>query len=182
MEKLKGQELHLRALATLPSGIAWECWQVGGPQTDAEREYFAKVRGLATRLGVSRRVRWLGERTDVRRLLSAADIYCQPNLTPDAFGITFVEALYAGLPVVTTAMGGAMEIIDESCGMLVPPDETGQLARALEGLLRDPARRARLAAAARARAAEISDPAKQLQRLHRELERVAAQRTASDKC
>jgi glycosyltransferase involved in cell wall biosynthesis len=174
MEKLKGHELHLRALSMLGPGTRWECWQVGGPQTATEQHYFAGLRGLATELGLSQRVRWLGERTDVRRLLGAADIYCQPNLTPDAFGITFVEALYAGLPVVTTAMGGAMEIVNESCGILAKPGDPAALAGALGQLLGNPARRARLAAAAPARAAAISDPATQLRRLGRTLERVVA--------
>ena len=66
-------------------------------------------------------MRWLGQRRDVPELLAAADIYCQPNVGAEPFGIVFVEALYTGLPVVTTALGGALEIIDASCGVLVPP-------------------------------------------------------------
>lgn len=46
-------------------------------------------------------------------------------------GITFVEALYAGLPVVTTAIGGAMEVVNESCGMLVQAGDSGALTDAL---------------------------------------------------
>jgi glycosyltransferase involved in cell wall biosynthesis len=49
-------------------------------------------------------------RSDVARLLAAADIHCQPNIGPEPFGITFIEALYAGLPLVTTSIGGAIEM------------------------------------------------------------------------
>ena len=57
------------------------------------------------------------QRDDVPRLLAAADIFCQPNLGPEPFGIGFVEALSAGLPVITTATGGALEIVDGDCGI-----------------------------------------------------------------
>ena len=49
------------------------------------------------------------------RLLAAADVFCQPNSGPEPFGIVFVEALYAGLPVIATAIGGAQEIVDAAC-------------------------------------------------------------------
>jgi hypothetical protein len=69
--------------------------------------------------GVADRVRFIGERSDVGRLLAAASVHCQANLRPEPFGIALVEALAVGLPVVTVAMGGALEIVDESCGMLI---------------------------------------------------------------
>ncbi len=72
-----------------------------------------------------------------RRLLAAADIHCQPNTGPEPFGITFIEALYAGLPVVTTSIGGALEIVDGSCGMLVEPNDPAALAGALRRLIED---------------------------------------------
>jgi len=56
-----------------------------------------------------RRVRFVGERLDVARILAAADIFCQPNIEAEPFGIVFIEALYAGLPVVASASGGALE-------------------------------------------------------------------------
>ncbi len=47
----------------------------------------------------------------VPALLQAADVHCQPNTAPEPFGLAFVEALYAGLPVVTMDMGGAAEVL-----------------------------------------------------------------------
>ena len=49
------------------------------------------------------------------------------------------EYLLAGLPVVTTALGGALEIVDESCGLLVPPGDTGKLQEGLRRLIGEPA-------------------------------------------
>ena len=75
------------------------------------------------------RVRFLGQRSDIPDVLGAADIHCQPNVDPEPFGVAFVEALHAGLPVVTTAIGAAPEVVDATCGVLVPKD-AGALAGA----------------------------------------------------
>jgi len=101
----------------------------------------------------------------VRRLLAAADIHCQPNRDPEPFGNAFIEALHAGLPVVSTRMGGAAEIVTEACGVLVEPADAEGLAGALGRLVADPDARARLGAAGPSRAAELCDPARMLRRL-----------------
>jgi glycosyltransferase involved in cell wall biosynthesis len=98
----------------------------------------------------------------VRDVLSAADIFCQPNASPEPFGIVLVEALAAGLTVVAAASGGAREVVDESCGELVPPGEPRALARVLRALVADAGRRGRLGGCGPARAAALCDPARQL--------------------
>lgn len=160
-EAWKGHEMLLDALAQLRDVPRWVWWQVGGPQRAFEIAYLQSLRERADQLGIIDRVRFVGERTDVPRLLAAADIHCQANLRPEPFGIVFVEALAAGLPVVTMAMGGATEIVDETCGLLVPPGDTATLAGALRLLIDDPSLRARLAAGASARARQISGSVRQ---------------------
>ena len=185
MEEWKGHRLHLNALARLADvqggahgasggfgGSGWTCWIVGGAQRPKETGYLEDLRAQAAALGIGPRVKFVGQRGDVARLLAAADIYCQPNTGPEPFGITFVEALYAALPVVTTALGGALEIVDESCGILVAPDDPTALTAALDRLIEDPQLRARLGAAGPARAAAICEPRAQLQALTRALTRL----------
>lgn len=165
LEPYKGHLLHLEALGILRDVPGWICWQVGGAQRPHEARYMEELVRAADRLGVAERVRFLGQRSDVPRLLAGADIHCQPNVSPEPFGIAFVEALYAGLPVVTTPIGGAKEIVNGSCGILVRPGDAGALADALGSLIQDPALRSRLAGAGPARARTVSDPAAQLARL-----------------
>jgi glycosyltransferase involved in cell wall biosynthesis len=165
MEALKGHAVVLDALGLLRDLPDWTWWIVGGAQRPKEAAYLGTLVASARRLGIADRLRWLGERQDVRRLLAAADVHCQANITPESFGITYVEALAAGLPVVTSRFGGAMEIVDESCGVLVPPGDSNALAAALERLIVDRPLRAKLAAAAPARARTLSDPATQMFRL-----------------
>jgi glycosyltransferase involved in cell wall biosynthesis len=173
MEGGKGHELLLLALATLRELPSWVAWIVGGAQRPQELYYLNSLKKAAATLGIADRVMFLGQRLDVPRILAAADIHCQPNTGPDSFGITFVEALYAGIPVVTTAMGGAQEIVDDSCGILVPPNDPQALAASLRQLIQDSALRRRLGAAGPARARHLCNPAAQLQKLHRALGSVS---------
>ena len=172
MEVWKGHALHLEALGMLRDLPGWVCWQVGGAQRPHEGQYVEKLKNAAARLGILDRVHFLGERSDVPRLLAAADVYCQPNTGPEPFGIIFIEALFARLPVVTTSIGSAKEIINGSGGLLVPPDDAYRLAGSLRKLILDSTFRAHLGAAGPARARTLCDPATQMGRLSELLERV----------
>jgi glycosyltransferase involved in cell wall biosynthesis len=157
MEPLKGHAVLLSALSRLRQARRWICWIAGGAQQPSEEHY---VRGLEVeidRLGLSPHVRLLGERADVSALLAAADIYCQPNDGPDAFGLSFVEALVSGLPVVSTRLGAVGEIVDGSCSLLVAPHSPPDVAAALQSLLDDDARRIAMSRAARNRGALFTD-------------------------
>jgi glycosyltransferase involved in cell wall biosynthesis len=168
MEAGKGHDLHLAALERLKNlDIPWICWMVGGAQRPEEQEYARQLQQAAAGLGLAERVKFLGERTDVRQLLAAADIFCQPNKSPDSFGIVFIEALWAGRPVVTSAMGGALEIIDESCGLLVEPGNIAGLAESLERLIESVELRSRLGREGAARAKRLCDPAAQMEKLRK---------------
>ena len=159
-ERWKGHPELLRALSTLQGN--WMLWIAGGPQRPQEQEYELELRQMSAAPGLGDRVRFLGERTDVPNLLAAADIHCQPNSAPEPFGLAFVEALYMGLPVVTSDAGGAREIVTPQCGVLVPPGDPAALCEALAGLILSRERRAALGAAGPARARELCDPARQV--------------------
>jgi glycosyltransferase involved in cell wall biosynthesis len=165
LEPWKGHELLLDALDALSGIGGWECWIVGGPQRPCEEQYLLTLKRKASAGGIAGRLRFLGQRSDVPNLLAAADIHCQPNLASEPFGITFVEALYAGLPVVTTAQGGALEILDSTCGMLTRPRDVGALGRALHELIVEPGKRCSLGGAGPARARALCEPGAALERL-----------------
>ncbi len=158
MQAWKGHRLLLAALAELRSVPGWICWIAGGAQRAAEMAYERELRAEIARLGLEERVLLLGHRSDVPALMGAADIFCQPNLGPETgSGSCSVEALAAGLPTVTTAMGGPAEIVDDSCGRLVKP-EPGAVATALAGLIASDKDRAELSRHGPARARELCDP------------------------
>ena len=158
MEAWKGHRELLASLGTMADNPHWHCWIVGGPQRPHEAEYFNSLVQLARTLRIGSRVQFCGQRSDVRALLAAADLYCQPNIAPEPFGISFVEAMSCGLPVVSTAFGGALEIVDDSCGILIPPDDTAGLTHALTVLVADKKLRDQLGCAGSIRATTICDP------------------------
>jgi glycosyltransferase involved in cell wall biosynthesis len=176
MEAWKGHALHLEALSLLKDLPGWVCWQVGGAQKPGEEKYLQELNAMAANLGIGERVHFLGQRSDVGKLLAAADIFCQPNTSPEPFGIAFIEALHARLPVVSTAFGGAREIVDDSCGVLSPPNDARALSEALRRLIQERALLERLGAAGPTRALALCDPSAQMTRFHEALNRVIPQR------
>src|SRR6266403_763093 len=174
LEPLKGHDFHLEALGMLKEmAPRWQCWIIGGVQRPQEATYLRALQRKAADLGIAKSVTFLGERADVAALLRAADIQCQPNARPDAFGIAFVEGLAAGLPVVTTALGGALEVLDDSCGFLVRPGDPRALASVLRRLIAVLTLRATVGAAGPARARRLCDPATQMNRLDSVLASIA---------
>lgn len=171
LEAGKGHAQLIAALAALDAPL-WEAWVIGGVQQPAEQTYLESMQRLAADAGVAARIRFLGQRDDVQGLLQAADLYCQPNRDPDSFGLSFVEALAASLPVITTRMGGAPEIVDSACGVLVEPGSIVELTAALRRLVSNPAERRRMAEAGRLRASEFCDLPQSLARLAGELARL----------
>lgn len=165
MEAWKGHRTLIEALSHLRGDTRWHCWIAGGAQRPAESAYVEELKALIASRGLGARIQLLGERADAGRLLAAADLYCQPNDGPEPFGLSFVEALGAGLPVVATRLGALPEIVDESCGTLVAPHAPADVAAALGALVGDSARRLRLAEGARARAALLGDVARRTESL-----------------
>lgn len=170
MEPMKGHLLHVEALGRLREVPGWTFWMVGGAQRESEVRYLETLRRLANELQISDRVRFTGERSDVSRLLAAADIYCQPNISNEGLPISFTEAFHAGLPVVTTRIGGFWETVDESSGRLVEPGNPDDLAKTLKTLIQNAGLRSELGRCGNLRAKEMFDPQSQMQKLCSALE------------
>ncbi|MBC7784022.1 MAG: glycosyltransferase family 4 protein [Burkholderiales bacterium] len=117
----------------------------------------AMLVALAAELGVTNRVKFFGpaNREQAVQLFSGATVVATPS-RQEAMGIVNLEAMASGVALVSTRVGGIPEIvIDGKTGLLVEPGSSDQLADALARLLADPALRASLADAGRARAAEF---------------------------
>jgi glycosyltransferase involved in cell wall biosynthesis len=109
---------------------------------------------LASRLGLSERVHFLGFRKDIADLMRAADFFVFPSRY-EACSLVLLEAMASGLPIVTAQTAGGAELVDNECGVVLDdPDNTNQLATTLHELAHDPARRNRMSNHARSRALE----------------------------
>jgi glycosyltransferase involved in cell wall biosynthesis len=108
------------------------------------------LRALARDAGVCESVRFLGHRDDARSWLAGCDVYANSSIS-EGVSLTILEAMAASLPVVATRVGGTPEVVDDTCGQLVPVRDVAAFAGAVLGLARDGIRRRALGRAARAR-------------------------------
>jgi glycosyltransferase involved in cell wall biosynthesis len=148
----KGLEILIDAAAELArSGRSFQVRILGDGPLRADLE--ARVDAL----GIAERVRFEGEvsREKVARTLAGATLFALPCVVVggrrhDGLPVAILEAMAAGLPVVTTPVGGIPEaIVSGENGRLVPPGDCFALQGALAELLDDHALRRRLGAAAR---------------------------------
>jgi glycosyltransferase involved in cell wall biosynthesis len=101
---------------------------------------------------VARQVEFLGVQNDaaVEDWFRRADLFVAPSRY-ESFGLVFVEAMRAAVPVIGTTAGGIPEVVTPGrSGLLVEPQRPGQIAEAILTLLRDEPRRLALARGARA--------------------------------
>jgi glycosyltransferase involved in cell wall biosynthesis len=95
-----------------------------------------------------------GFRPDVERVLGGLDLFVLPSRFGEGLPMVLLEAMGAGLPVVSTPVEGITELIsDGRDGLMVPVDDVGALAGAIGDLLTDPGRRARMGTDAREKVA-----------------------------
>lgn len=140
----KAHEVLLAAAARLAPAHPTLRFQFAG---DGPR--MNELRTLADRLGVAGVVDFLGHRDDVPALLAAADAFVLPSRS-EAFPNGAIEAMAAGLPVVASATGGLLDLIEHGrTGLLVPPDHDAALADAIAALVASPSYAAALGVAAR---------------------------------
>lgn len=129
---------------------------VGGTRFGLEPEYARRLQRWHARLGLADAVRFVEWQDDATPFLGAADLVVHSSIRPEPFGLVIAEAQALETPVIAAAAGGPLElIVDGETGVLAPPGDASALARAIVELIDDPARRARLAAAGRARIATL---------------------------
>ncbi len=139
----KGQHVLIEAIDRIPGLQAL----IVGDATYQDSAYFDRLRAMVDEKHLSDRVKFLGFRKDVPRLMAAVDIVAHTSIDPEPFGRVIVEGLALARPVVATRGGGVGEIIDhETTGLLYPPGDSAALAEALRSLITEPALAARLGA------------------------------------
>jgi glycosyltransferase involved in cell wall biosynthesis len=171
----KGHDILIRSLpALLKKHPKLRLAVVGNPFKD----YATGFRKLADKLGVGGAIDWTGFRRDIPQVMAALDVLAVPSRS-EPFGLTAVEALAVGTPVVASRVGGLPETVDhEQTGLLIPPRHPRALAEAIDRLVSDADFHQRCSRAARIAIAERYDPERLWTRIEEILVKVASRRAA----
>jgi L-malate glycosyltransferase len=146
LNEAKGLEQFLQAAAAVHAShnTAWFVIVGDGPDT----AYVASLKRRAQELGISARVVFAGQRSDIPRVLHEMSISVLASLS-EAMPNAVLESMAAGLPVVATRVGGVPEAIEDGAtGLLVPPGDATAITRALQRLLDQPSAAAQMGRAA----------------------------------
>jgi len=130
---IKGHAILFQALHHLsPEVPPFKLMVVG----DGPERY--RLESLAKDLGIASRVIFTGARNDVPKLLMISDIFILPSIEREGLSMGIIEAMAAGLPVISTWVGGIPEVVENgTSGLLVEPKNILALADALCILMRD---------------------------------------------
>lgn len=143
----KGAHILVDALSKL-TDLEWRARICGQGSGRYVMPMLRKCRGKA----LAGRIEWPGHINDVSAEIADAQIGVVPTLAPEAFGLSIIEMMRQGLPVITTDNGAQPEIITPGTdGLLIPPDDANVLADALRQLISNPTERQRIGQAAASR-------------------------------
>jgi glycosyltransferase involved in cell wall biosynthesis len=159
----KGHDCFLRALARLPRDLAIRGYVIGDAmyQTDGSQYSAGELRTLVASLGIADRVGFTGFMLRPETALRALDIVVHASTAKEPFGLVIAEAMACGRAIVVSAAGGAAELVTPGIDALVhTPGDANELAARISELALDPARRNRIATAARATAERAFDQAR----------------------
>ncbi|NES25294.1 MAG: glycosyltransferase, partial [Symploca sp. SIO3E6] len=122
----KGQHILLEALTYCPNDVTAI---LVGDALFGEQDYVEHLHQQVAKLGLEKRVQFLGFRSDIVSLMSVCDLIAHTSTAAEPFGRVIIEAMLCGKPVVAAQAGGAMELVETGkTGWLVTPNNPQQLA------------------------------------------------------
>ncbi len=152
----KGPEVFIKAAQILKQKFPQARFLIVGGSIPGTEAYLADLKKLVYDTGLSEKVRFIDFQTDIVPVLNTLDVIVMPSLRPEGFGLTLVEAMAVGCPVVAAGHGGPLETVQPGLtGLLyTPPEDAAALAERLAQLLADPELRRQMGAHGRAHVLE----------------------------
>lgn len=134
----KGQSILIQAARSVLASFPDANFLVVGSVFADQVQYLDRLRAEVRQAGIEDRFILSDFRRDISDILAALDVYVHPALLPEPFGLVVIEAMAAARPVVATAHGGPLEMIEEGVsGHFVPPADPGALAAKICACLAD---------------------------------------------
>lgn len=124
LEKEKGVEFLIQAIKIIRDIIPYARLIIVGEGPEQK-----KLAWLAERLNLQEAIQWVGYQQAIEKWYGYFDVYALPSLIRESFGITLVEAMASGVPVVASRIGGIPEIIEHKVtGLLANPGDSQHFA------------------------------------------------------
>ena len=122
---------------------------------EEDKKYYQYVKDMVNRSGLNRDVIFTGFRTDIQDIISVLDILVHTSIAPEPFGRVILEGMIFSKPVIATAHGGPLEIIEDGLsGFLIPPSDPKALAKKIDYLITNHAIRQQVGICGRKRVEE----------------------------
>lgn len=131
LTRRKAHHVLIDALAQLQH-LSWTARFVGGMEFDPE--WFLLLKNKVADYGLEQRIVFVGNVTDSTAEYAAADLFVLPSLF-EGYGMVFAEALSFGLPIIAARAGAVPDVVPDSAGILVAPNDSTALAAALQKIL-----------------------------------------------
>jgi len=152
----KGHDIFIQAAARVHARLPEARFLIVGDSAFDPPAYRARLERLAIDGGLGDALSFLGFRDDVPDVMGAADIVVHSSTLPEPLGLTPIEAMALGRPVIAAAAGGPLETVaDGETGKLTPMGNADALAEAMLCILADPAAARHMGLAGRARGTHV---------------------------
>lgn len=136
IEKTKGQEYFIKSIPQVLEELPFSKFFIIGEISLGEKNYFRYLQNLIADLRIKNKVIFTGFLKNRFEVIASLDIIVQTSIEPESFGRVLIEAMTMAKPVVATKIGGFCEIIENGIdGILIPPEDSTQLAKSIIKIL-----------------------------------------------
>ncbi|OJA06232.1 glycosyltransferase family 4 protein [Halomonas sp. QHL1] len=162
----KGQDVWVKALLALNPALDFYALSIGGTDyaSGGVESFYAELQGLIVGTLLEGKISFLGHRSDLAEILPVLDMVCIPSEN-EAFGLTIIESMACGMPIIGSNTGSLPELVDSASGVLVGPHDIDAWATAMGTMVRDDTGRQAMGRAARARVEQHFSNKKHVKRL-----------------
>ncbi len=151
----KGVHFLIEAMAKFKNRRRIKLIIAGKPYFRKDFEYLERLKAQIGKLGLADSVIFTGFLTDTRAIMALLDMILLPSIVDEACPRMIIEAMAAGIPVITTPLGGSKELVTPDTGIFVPPEDAKALAAAITLLADNRQLSRRMGIAGRARVEKL---------------------------
>lgn len=128
----KGQDAWVKALLELDFTLDFYALSIGGTDyaSGGVEAFYAQLQQIIAGTALANKVAFLGHRSDLTEILPVLDVVCIPSEN-EAFGLTIIESMACGMPIIGSNTGSLPELVDTSSGVLVGPFDVPALGHCL---------------------------------------------------